>query len=434
MKKYLLLFSILSSSVFGQQLKPIDTSDFVQREALINSYKSKSEDFNHSIKKEYRGNVKQDLLDFYEYSQEEFIRQIQKKEFVFDTRFTDYLKELQNSINQKSSIKFPDLQLLISRSNVPNAFSLPGNIVIVNMGLFRLCENEDQLLSVICHELGHDYLKHSEKNILAKATLNNSDYLKENVKNIKKQKAGKNTEAFSFLKKILYSEGEKRRQDEEQADSLGYLLFKRIKPESKDFLGTLNILKDFDSIPSIEISKENYMTLFDLPNQPFQKAWLEEEDFSKYNYDFYKEKISEDSLKSHPEIDVRITKLKKDFPDLNVPPDSVTKMDTVSNFYNLKTLANQEVISNYIETEEYGKGIYVNMYRLLQHSEDTYLRKMLGQNFQLLYQAKKSYNFNKFVEYVTPEMDNESYVQFLSFLWNLRLDEMKTISEYYLQS
>jgi hypothetical protein len=293
--------------------------------------------------------------------------------------------------------------------------------------------NEEQLLSVICHELGHKQLRHPENTLLSKVTLNNSDALKARLRNIERKKVGQNDEAFALMKNILYSEGGKRRTEEQAADSLGYLLFRKMGLPNSSFLEALYLLKEFDSIPSIEIAQKDYETLFALPEQPFKEAWLEVEDFSKYNYDFYKEKISADSLKTHPELDERILKLKKDFSELNNPLNSEPKIDTSSTFYKLKLLANQEVITNYIEKEDYGKGIYFNIARLIDEPNNDYLKKLLGQNFQLLYEAKKQYTFNKYVEYVTPEMEDESYIRYLSFLWNLNLDEMKNISDYYLQ-
>ncbi len=435
MKNSLLFIVLFSSALFSQQLKPIDTSDFIQRKILIENFKNEFENFNHKISKEYSGRIKRELIDIYEFSQEEFIHNIEKKEFVFDTRFTDYVAELERKIkSQPNNSGLSDFKILVSKSNNPNAFCMPGGILVINIGLFRFFDNEAQLLSVICHELGHKQLKHPENTVLSKVTLNNSDALKARVRSIEKSKAGQNDEAFSLLKHILYSEGGKRRMEEQAADSLGYLLYKKAGPANSNYLDALHRLKEFDSIPSISISKEDYQTLFDLPDQKFKEDWLQVEDFSKYNYDFYKEKISKDSLKTHPEIDARILKLKNDFSELDVAFDSVPKIDTTSSFYQLKLLAKQEVITNYIEKGEYGKGIYVNIKRLLETPKNNYLKSQLGQNFLLLYEAKKQYTFNKFVEYVTPEMEDESYIRFLSFLWNLNLAEIKNISKYYLQN
>jgi hypothetical protein len=48
---------------------------------------------------------------------------------------------------------------------------------------------------------------------------------------------------------------------------------------------------------------------------------MKKEDFSLYNYNFYKEKNNKDSLASHPEMTKRIEMLKKTFPELNTSVD-----------------------------------------------------------------------------------------------------------------
>ncbi|MCZ4318335.1 M48 family metalloprotease [Aequorivita viscosa] len=435
MKHFNFLIFLFAPMLFSQELTPIDTADFATRKMLVAEYKTAFEIFNDKINKEHKGRIKRELRDIYEFSQEEFIRTIEKREFILDARFTEYISTLSDKLNTKLNTNdVSDFKILVSRSNNPNAYCMPGDILVINIGLFRFFNNEEQLLSVICHELGHKQLRHPENTLLSKVTLNNSDALKARLRNIERKKVGQNDEAFALMKNILYSEGGKRRIEEQQADSLGYLLFRKMGLPNSSFLEALYLLKEFDSIPSIEIAQKDYETLFDLPEQPFKEQWLEVEDFSKYNYSFYKEKISADSLKTHPELEERILKLKKDFSELNNPLIPEPKIDSSSTFYKLKLVANQEVITNYIEKEDYGKGIYFNIARLIDEPKNDYLKKLLGQNFLLLYEAKKQYTFNKYVAYVTPEMEDKSYIRYLSFLWNLNLDEMKNISDYYLQN
>lgn len=47
----------------------------------------------------------------------------------------------------------------------PNAFALPGGPVYVTRALFDLIENDDQLASVLAHEVGHVVAKHTVKRI-----------------------------------------------------------------------------------------------------------------------------------------------------------------------------------------------------------------------------------------------------------------------------
>ncbi|MHC4840480.1 MAG: M48 family metallopeptidase [Planctomycetota bacterium] len=51
----------------------------------------------------------------------------------------------------------------ILRSNEVAAFSTPGGFIWISMGAIKLCENEDQLASIIAHELGHAAMDHAVK-------------------------------------------------------------------------------------------------------------------------------------------------------------------------------------------------------------------------------------------------------------------------------
>ncbi|MFV0531986.1 MAG: hypothetical protein ACK5MD_11200 [Flavobacteriales bacterium] len=48
-----------------------------------------------------------------------------------------------------------------------------------------------------------------------------------------------------------------------------------------------------------------------------------------------------------------------------------------------------------------------------------------------IYQARKEYKLNKYLEQLAPNEQSKSYQQFLIFMWNLNLEELKFISDYY---
>ena len=51
----------------------------------------------------------------------------------------------------------------------PNAFALPGGKVGVNSGIFSVARNQDQLATVIAHEIGHVVSRHHEERITRQA-------------------------------------------------------------------------------------------------------------------------------------------------------------------------------------------------------------------------------------------------------------------------
>jgi predicted Zn-dependent protease len=60
--------------------------------------------------------------------------------------------------------------ILLENKNI-NALCLPGGKVIVNEGLFRVIENEDQLAAVLSHEIAHVLLRHGGMKAKADAIL-----------------------------------------------------------------------------------------------------------------------------------------------------------------------------------------------------------------------------------------------------------------------
>lgn len=58
------------------------------------------------------------------------------------------------------------------RSEMANAFVLPGNHVFVMTGLFRFVQNEDDLASVLSHEVAHNVARHAGEKISGSAVVN----------------------------------------------------------------------------------------------------------------------------------------------------------------------------------------------------------------------------------------------------------------------
>ncbi|WBX78492.1 M48 family metalloprotease [Tenacibaculum ovolyticum] len=80
-----------------------------------------------------------------------------------------------------------ELKVFVTRHNSPNALSMGNGFVLINMGLFKYLKTEAQLVSVLTHEIAHELLKHSEKNIIKNTRLEISKTNKEQVRKIKKR-------------------------------------------------------------------------------------------------------------------------------------------------------------------------------------------------------------------------------------------------------
>lgn len=432
MTRKLIVFVFFIFSVMGtaQTYKMIDTADYLQRKEFLKNFAGNNEGFIKKLRSQYSGKTGSELSKIYKEFGTDFEKQVKNKDFIFKSEFETEIKTLIQRL-RKNNPKVPqDLKILVARDNTPNAYCLADGTFVINMGLYNWFNSEDQIAAVITHELGHKIDEHSLKTFLSIIEQNQLDKIA--VQNLKETTASRsqtqNKKAFDILKNRAYKKGVERRQQEMQADSLGYMIFKNSDFNKNEYVNALQRLQDFDTISPRELKMETYKKLFDLPKQAFNEKWMKKEDFSLYNYNFYKEKLDKDSLASHPEMSRRIERLKKTFPELKTSVESEKPSDP---FTTLKKMARMEILPNYFHSEDYGLGIYASMQFLQDGEEEKYYKGWLGKCFLKIYEARKNYNLNRYLDRIEPKNQSESYQQFLNFMWNLSLDDIKNIADFY---
>lgn len=425
-KIFYFLFLIVAELGYTQNYVPIDTIDKPQRDDFVTHYKLRSEKFNKDIRTKYSGKTGRELEQNYKEFQGDFIKEINKGRFSFYSGFINDINVIISEIRKGNANIPDDLQILVSKDNTPNAYCMGDGIFVVNMGLYYFLENDDQIASVICHELGHYLLDHSLKSQLRRISQTEQD--KDKIKEIKRQKYNRSANAFNLFKSKVYETGEYKRKGELQADSLGYRLLKETKYNKLSFVNALELLAKYDTLKSKELKVEVYKKYFSLPNQEFKENWLKKEDFSSYDYSLYKEKLNKDSLSSHPEMADRIKRLKELFPNLNEKSKEIKATDS---FNELSKIAEYERLPNLYVSEDYGIGIYLTLLNLQRDNNVDYYKDWMGKCFQKIYEARKSYTLNRYLDRIDPKNQSESYQQFLSFMWNLSLDEIKNFADFY---
>lgn len=84
---------------------------------------------------------------------------------VNDPLLTDYLEHLLYKLAANSELVDRRLDLVVVDNPTMNAFAVPGGVVGVHNGLFKFAENEDQLSSVLAHELAHLSQRHFARRV-----------------------------------------------------------------------------------------------------------------------------------------------------------------------------------------------------------------------------------------------------------------------------
>lgn len=420
-----LTFLLVSVLGFCQSYTPTDTADYVLRKNFLIQFKKDNDIYVKSLKSRYSGKTALELEKFYKEFYKSFEKEVKNKDFSFNSPFQEKVNALLNEI-KKSNSQLPTMRVLISKDNAPNAYCLADGTFVVNMGLFNWMDNSDQIVSVLCHEIAHNVKEHSLKGIVGDIS-EYKDY-KEKIRGLNAMKEGKTDKAFDMMKSRLYKKLGTKRKNEIQADSLGFVLFSKTSFKKAEFMNSMKNLQEFDSISPREIKEETYKKLYNLPNLPFNEKWMKKEDFSLYNYDLFKEKMNKDSLSTHPEIQIRIATLEQEFPILR---ETIAPDKSNDEFKKLKSIARREILPNFYHSEDYGMGIYSAMHFLQDEEDEEYSKMWLGKFFQKIYEARKNYNLNRYLDRVEPKNHPESYQQFLNFMWNLKIDEIQKIADFY---
>ncbi len=130
---------------------------------------------------------KKDFEEVYKQRWDNIKSVFDKKEIYKSSAAQQYLDALVAEIVKSN----PLLQKLnfncyFSRSGVPNAAYIGEGIILFNIGLFKRLDNESQAVFILCHEIAHFYLQHSENSIRRYVAAINSQAIQNELKKIKK--------------------------------------------------------------------------------------------------------------------------------------------------------------------------------------------------------------------------------------------------------
>ncbi len=115
-----------------------------------------------------------------------------------------------------------DYRFHVVEDKTPNAFTIPGGIVYVHTGLINSAGDDSELAGVLGHELGHAYKRHPAKGMTREFGI---DYLTKLLFKDPSTQGQLKTITLSLAKGGILSKYS--RQDEYEADEIGYLLVKK---------------------------------------------------------------------------------------------------------------------------------------------------------------------------------------------------------------
>lgn len=365
--------------------------------------------------------------EIHEASKEEFIKGIKDSTYIFD-------KELNNSLNKILSeiykanpqIDHKDFYFLIDVSPIPNAACYGNGIFTINLGLFSMVENEDELAYIMCHEFSHYLLKHGDKSLTHHIQTFNSKDTKQKINKAASLEYGRRAAVSEVLKNLGYSFKKRSRNDEIQADSLGLILFKKTRYNLE---ASITGLKKLDMADDMLYSNPtNLKNVFSFETYPFKDRWITPEgklfDIKEKADDY---QFDKDSLKTHPDVPLRIENLKKNF-NINATANTTTEILKIQ----------KRIIENSVKIYTENFKLDFTLYQLLALRQ----RELLDDNqfysatayiLKKSYQLKENHTFGKHSSQVSPFSDKKNYDEIKLFLNNLELKELRKLGLYFCQ-
>lgn len=232
------------------------------------------------------------------------MRMIRAKSFIEYAPLENLLHDIVDEIVQKNKVDERNRVILLLNSPEVNAFCFGRGVYVVTIGLLSRLHSRDELAFTLCHELAHDELSHVEERILREVNLK---VKKKSTQFLRKLVKGEvDSTDISAARNILYATGKFSRENELEADSMGYQLFKRFSFQEHEAITALQTL-DSAYQPKYD-ARVGFFAPLNSSKYPFESAWLRET--AKTQVQEPQEYLfSSDSLQSHPDLQVRIAAL-----------------------------------------------------------------------------------------------------------------------------
>jgi hypothetical protein len=421
----LLLHLLICPAVFSQLLQPV--YNFQKDDTVLKRvYYEQALQNKNKLIGSLGSNYKKDYQEIYEARFKEVASLLQSSRSVTDPVAHNYLQSILTKIlDANPELKNRETRLLFSRDWWPNAFSIGEGTLVVNAGLMIFLDNEAELVFVICHELAHFYLDHSNKAIKKNVETYNSVAFQNELKRLSKQEYGAGQQLDEMIKKLEFGNRRHSRENETEADRYAFMFMKNTGFDCNGIKTCLQLLdKVDDSLLNSSIDPE---LTFSFSNYPFKKKWIQKEStiFSQMsNDDSPLTKKERDSLKTHPDCAARISHLE----------DSILKARQGEKFIINKTLFGQlkkdffvELAEQQFKSNNLSRNLYYSLQMLQKEENTSYAMFAIARGLNFMYENQKNHKLGIITDKETRGYPTD-YNILLRMLDRLRLEEIANIN------
>ena len=401
--------SVLKQSYYKQTLK--------KKEFLLSSIKEN----------------KKDYTEIYNDQFEAIAKLLNSSRSVTEPQVHGYLQSvLKKIISANADLSGLELRVVFSRDWWPNAYSMGEGTIAINAGLMVFLENEAQLVFILCHELAHYYLDHSNIAIKKYVETVNSKAFQDELKRLSKQQYRVNQQLENLATLQLFNTRKHSRDKEAEADRYAFKFMKRTGYDCGAIKTTLKLLDNIDD--SLLFKPLSIPELFNFSEYPFKKKWIEKESsiFSQLSKDDTPlSKKERDSLKTHPDCEKRIALLEDSIASIQPPGKNFQVDENI--FHKLKKDFLIEITEHEFKEKNLSRNLYYSL-SLLQAGEKVPLAVYsVARCLNEIYENQKNHQLGTTVD-VENRRYSEDYNNLLRMINKLKLDEIANLNYYFCKS
>jgi hypothetical protein len=343
--------------------------------------------------------------------------------FIVDSEINQYMNEILAKIYAGNRGLPQDVSLYLYRSPVPNALSFGEGTIAFALSLLARMENEDQVAFVLCHELAHHQLKHTDLKVKDLTRINFDKKLNKQVREIKSSQYEQYSKLKDLMKGMELSLNRHSREHEFDADSIGLQFFLNTPYDATASVRSMEILDSVDRSAyrdTLELKK-----YFNSNEYPFKANWNQ---YTKSDTWFAKSDAT-DTAKTHPSCKRRAVALERQLKSLSrFSAMHKATNDKVFNYF--KTASEFELVESEYHFKQYGKALFRAMVLLEKYPDNAWAHGMVGKCLYQLYTCQKNHTLGRVLDLPDPRFE-ENYDRFLTFLHQLRLSELGSLAYQY---
>jgi Zn-dependent protease with chaperone function len=423
-----LIFHVFQSSCFAQ-LQPVyrfQDDDTILKKKYLDQSLDRKKTLIASLGKQYADDYKEVYKD--QFREVELL--LKSTRSLTAPEAHSYLQSvLQKIVEANEELKGLQLRVVFSRDWWPNAYSMGEGTLAVNAGLMVYLGSEAELVFVLCHELAHFQLDHSNKKIKKYIETVNSDEIKKELKRLSKEQYRVGQQLAELEKSVVFDSRRHSRDNEAEADRQAFRFMKNTGYDCNAIVSVLQLLDKIDDtllFKPLELER-----VFNLNEYPFKKKWTQKETtiFSQAGDESTLTKKEKDSLKTHPDCSIRISLLEDSIKKVSSPEKKKFMVDE-DMFNRLKKEFIIEITEQNFKSKNLSRNLYYSLLLLQNEVEVPMAVYSIARCLNLAYEHTKNHRFGTMLD-AESKIYPADYNLLLRMLNRIRLEEIAALNYYF---